>query len=166
MEAPPVSLDELLQRGYRYAMALTHDSVRAEDLLQDSWVAVLEAGGAQTIGYLFSSIRSRFINQCRRERLIPMMQLDEARERGLMDTTENITNDGLVRASYESLERALARLRPIEREALFFAVVEGYTAQEIGDLTQQGRGTVLSLIHRAKAKIRHFLEQAPAGAQP
>jgi len=164
MEAPSVSLDELLQRGYRYAMSLTHDSTRAEDLLQDSWTAVLQAGGAQTIGYLFSSIRSRFINQCRRERLVPMMQLDEATERGLLDSGEN-RND-LVQANYESLQKALSQLRPVEREALFLAVVEGYTAQEIADLTQQGRGTVLSLIHRAKAKMRRFLDQAQVGAQP
>jgi len=165
MEAPPVSLEELLQRGYRYAMSLTHDSTRAEDLLQESWVAILQAGGAQTVGYLFSSIRSRFINRYRRERLAPMVQLDEAIERGLLDTTEK-NKDGLLRASYESLEHALTQLRSIEREALFLAVVEGYTAQEIADLTQQGRGTVLSLIHRAKAKMRRFLEQAQVGAQP
>ena len=35
METPPVSLDELLQRGYRYAVSLTHDPARAEDLLHD-----------------------------------------------------------------------------------------------------------------------------------
>lgn len=165
MQAPPVPVEELLQRGYRYAMSLTHDSARAEDLLQDSWVAILHAGGGRTIAYLFNSIRSRFINQYRRERLVPMVQLDEAIERGLPDTTEK-NKDGLLRASYESLEQALAQLRSIEREALFLAVVEGYTAQEIADLTQQGRGTVLSLIHRAKAKMRRFLEQAQVGAQP
>ncbi len=164
MEAPPVSLDELLRRGYRYAMSLTHDSARAEDLLQESWLAILQAGGARTIAYMFSSIRSRFINLYRRERLVPMMQLDEAMERGLLDSSEN-RNDGLVRGNYESLERALSQLRPVEREALFLAVVEGYTAQEIADLTQQGRGTVLSLIHRAKAKMHRFLEQAQVGAQ-
>lgn len=165
MEAPPVSLDDLLQRGYRYALSLTHESARAEDLLQDSWLAVLQAGGAQTVGYLFSAIRSRFINQYRRERLVPMMQLDEAVERGLLQANENIA-DGVVRASYESLEQALSRLRPVEREALFLAVVEGYTAEEIGDLTQQARGTVLSLIHRAKAKMRRLLKQAQVEAQP
>jgi RNA polymerase sigma-70 factor (ECF subfamily) len=162
MEAPPVSVDELLKRGYRYAMSLTHDSARAEDLLQDSWVAVLQAGGAPSIVYLFSSIRTRFINQWHRERLVPMMQLDEAMEHDLLNASERNT-DGLVRATYKSLEQALSRLRPVEREALFLAVVEGYTAQEIADLTQQGRGTVLSLIHRAKAKMRRFLEQAQVG---
>ncbi len=168
MEAPPVSVDELLKRGYRYAMSLTHDPARAEDLLQDSWVAVLQAGGAPStggapsIGYLFSSIRTRFINQYRREHLVPMMQLDEAMDQDLLNANEQ-TPDGLVRASYKSLEQALSRLRPVEREALFLAVVEGYTAQEIADLTQQGRGTVLSLIHRAKAKMRRFLEQAQVG---
>ena len=165
MEAPPVLLDELLRRGYRYAVSLTHDSARAEDLLQDSWVAVLRAGGAQTIAYMFSSIRSRFINQCRRDQLVPMMQLDEAMNQGLLDATASMT-DGLISAGDESVEQALSRLRPVEREALYLAAVEGYTAQEIADLTQQGRGTVLSLIHRAKAKMRRFLEQAQLGAQP
>lgn len=62
--------------------------------------------------------------------------------------------DMLVRRSAGKLilEQALAQLRSIEREALFLAVVEGYTAQEIADLTQQGRGTVLSLIHGRKLR--------------
>ncbi|MBI3777250.1 MAG: hypothetical protein HY273_17190 [Gammaproteobacteria bacterium] len=39
-------LSELLQHGYRYALSLTHHKTRAEDLLQDAWVAVLQARGA------------------------------------------------------------------------------------------------------------------------
>ena len=168
METPSVSLDELLQRGYRYAVSLTHDPARAEDLLHDAWVAILQAGGARAVGYLFSSIRSRFINQARHERLVPMVQWDEALDRGLLDSTaaaENAPN-GRLRASQGALERALSQLRPIEREALFLAAVEGHTAAEIADLTQQSRGTVLSLIHRARAKLRRFLEQAQVGSQP
>ncbi len=36
-------LDDLFRRGYRYAMALTHDPDRAADLLQDACVACLGA---------------------------------------------------------------------------------------------------------------------------
>src|SRR5713101_1974455 len=101
METPPVSLDELLQRGYRYAVSLTHDPTRAEDLLHDAWVAVLRAGGARTVGYLFSSIRSRFLNQTRHERLVPMVQWDEALDQGLLDSTGVAENaaSGRLRAS-------------------------------------------------------------------
>lgn len=54
--------------------------------------------------------------------------------------------------------QALNNLRSQEREALFLTAVEGYTAQEIADLTHQPRGTVLSLVHRAKQKIRRFVK--------
>lgn len=43
----PVDLDVLLQRGYRYALSLTHDKALAEDLLQDAWVSLLQAGAAR-----------------------------------------------------------------------------------------------------------------------
>jgi RNA polymerase sigma-70 factor (ECF subfamily) len=56
------------------------------------------------------------------------------------------------------MEALLAGLRTPEREALYLNVVEGYTAKEIGRLTDTSRNTVLSLIHRAKEKLRAALE--------
>jgi RNA polymerase sigma-70 factor (ECF subfamily) len=53
-------------------------------------------------------------------------------------------------------------LRSVEREVLFLAVVEGYTADEIGRLVGQSRGSVLSLLHRAREKARNFLEDLEA----
>ena len=51
---------ELLRCGYRFALSLTHDASRSEDLLQDAWVAVLKAGGARTPAYLITAIRTRY----------------------------------------------------------------------------------------------------------
>jgi DNA-directed RNA polymerase specialized sigma24 family protein len=42
---------DLLQRGYRYALALTMNPVDAEDLLQDGWSSVLAARRAPTAPY-------------------------------------------------------------------------------------------------------------------
>jgi RNA polymerase sigma-70 factor (ECF subfamily) len=155
------SVEELLHRGYRYALSLTHDRARAEDLVQEAWLAVLRAGGARTVPYMFSSIRSRFLNAKRRDQSIPMLQLDEARDRGLLAGTGSmpVELDG-------SLNRALESLRPIERETLFLAVVEGYTAEEIGRLIGQSRGSVLSLLHRAREKARKFLEDLQPRIKP
>src|SRR5258708_2089076 len=52
------------------------------------------------------------------------------------------------------LETVRGILRRVEREALFLHYYEGRTAEEIGQLTSQPRGTVLSLLHRAIAKLR------------
>ena len=49
----------------------------------------------------------------------------------------------------------LAHLRPDEREALYLNIVEGYTAKEIGRMTRESRGTILSRIHRAREKLRN-----------
>ncbi|VAX08123.1 hypothetical protein MNBD_GAMMA26-1750 [hydrothermal vent metagenome] len=160
MEKAKIMLDDepakLLQSGYRYALSLTRNKTKAEDLLQEAWLATLQAKGPINKPYIFSAIRSRFINLCKREQLVSIVSLDEITE--LIDpVTEQeqvaLQND----QDYSGLEAALATLRPVERETLFLMVVEGYTAQEIADLTDQPRNTVLSLNHRARQKVRrHF----------
>ncbi|MDH3591231.1 MAG: RNA polymerase sigma factor [Planctomycetota bacterium] len=157
MPEEEVSLDEILQRGYRYALALTHDATRAEDLLHDALAAVMRRRPVQHVGYLLRAIRNRFIDLYRRERLIVLQPLDAVGEEALaaLDAPHPAV-------AADEIEYALERLRPAEREALYLAAVEDYTAQEIADLTGRPRGTVLSLIHRARKKLRGFLAKGEA----
>lgn len=170
-------LAELLHSGFRYAMSLTQDTVKAEDILQDAWLAVLRAQGPKKKAYLFSAIRSCFINQYRRELIVPIVSIDdETFDRARLEEssgkndgdalgelgneTAKTSNFGASAAFTDTdIEHSLATLRPTEREALFLSAVEGYTAEEIATKTEQPRGTVLSLIHRAKLKIRNSFEQ-------
>ena len=46
----PRKLPQLLVRGYRYALALTHDPDRAAELLELSWRVVLEEGRIAEMG--------------------------------------------------------------------------------------------------------------------
>ena len=57
----------------------------------------------------------------------------------------------------DELDRFLRQLRDVERETLYLSVVEGYTADEISTMTSTARGTVLSMIHRAKIKLRTWM---------
>jgi RNA polymerase sigma factor (sigma-70 family) len=52
------------------------------------------------------------------------------------------------------LDALLATLRAGEREVLFLHYYQGHTAEEISGLLNQPRNTVLSLMHRAIAKLR------------
>ena len=45
MTEPAVDFGGLAQRGYRFALSLTHDSALADDLVQDVWLSVLTTGG-------------------------------------------------------------------------------------------------------------------------
>ena len=66
-----------------------------------------------------------------------------------------------------ALEAAFATLRPEEREAIYLCVVEGYTATEAGELAGRPKNTVLSLVHRGRARIRAwFAAQTDEEALP
>jgi RNA polymerase sigma-70 factor (ECF subfamily) len=149
-------IDDLLQRAYGFALALTHDATRAEDLVQDAWVSVIRARGPWTRRFVFTVIRNRFIDQFRRERKLSLESLDQHPEAGA-EAEERLWDVRLSPLSNGEVGRALGRLRPEEREALVLSAVEGYTAQEIAELWNSPRGTVLSLMHRARHKLRRWL---------
>jgi len=148
------NIKELLHSGFRYAISLTHDVTKAEDVLQDAWLAVLKANGPHQRQYLFSAIRTRFLNMYKREHLVIIEDLDAAKLLQVQEVSEYF--DIL---DFHHLNKALFSLRSVEREALFLMAVEGYTAQEVADFTKQARGTVLSHVYRAKLKVRQFFEK-------
>jgi len=148
------TLDErtLLRAGFRYALSLRHDRHDAEDLAQEAWCRLhRKAGGIDSKAHLFAAIRNLHIDRYRRENLVVFVALEEAD--AVADDAPLI--DDQIRPA--ELDPLLRTLRDAEREALFLHVVEGYTAQEIADLTERSRGTVLSLIHRTKAKLARAL---------
>jgi len=161
MDTSVVDFDQLLQAGYRYALSLSQNSATAEDLLQDAWVAVLKAKGPSTKAYLFSAIRSRFLNLYKREQLLSIVPLEDEHHNEVPEVDHFSENFDI-----EIVEDALNTLRSTEREALFLNAVEGYTAQEVADLTLQPRGSVLSLIHRAKTKIKRYVKEINSEAMP
>lgn len=146
----------LLQQGYRYAFSLLQQAHAAEDLLQSAWLAILKAGGPRNRAYLFSAIRSQFINHYRREQLVPMVNLqDEQLERLAAAEDESLS----FFCDDQMLEQGLCSLRAVERETLYLMYVEGYTAAELSEHMQLPRNTILSLAHRGKQKLKQFLQQ-------
>lgn len=107
---------------------------------------VTRAGGPWSKPYLLAVIRNRFIDECRRNKRVRFQPLEG------IDPADDPKFEG-----GEEVERALSRLPREERELVYLAVVEGYTTTEIAELTSRPRGTVLSLIHRAKQKLRRML---------
>jgi RNA polymerase sigma-70 factor, ECF subfamily len=140
-------LDDLLQRGYRYAVALCGDPVQAEDLLQEAWANLLRADGPRTRPYLYRCIKNQLIDHLRRANVVAFDPLPD-------DLVAPLMTDLAVR---ETLFRALAVLRADEREALFLCAVEGHTTAEAADLMGKPRNTVLSLTHRGRARLRDWM---------
>ena len=150
---------DILRQGYRFALSLTHDPAQAEDLLHDAWVAVLKAKGPHSAPYLITTIRHRFIDQRRRALVAPMESLDTG-PRSTMDEAQFWNDPCDAVALRTTLHRAMELLRPEERATLLLSAVEGYSAREIGELLDLPRGTVLSLMHRTRTKMRRWLTES------
>ena len=140
----------LIHSGYRYALSLTHNRHDAEDLIQQACLKVLHSRGT-LVGksYLFTAVRNLFYDGLRKER---SHSTAEVIADSIMD--ESASHIQAVDQKMD-LEVILGCLRPEEREVLFLNCVEGYTAEEIGSLTKLPRGTVLSLLSRAKKRLNN-----------
>jgi RNA polymerase sigma factor (sigma-70 family) len=154
------TLREALLGAYRYALALTHDEWLANDLLGDACLSVLRADGPLDNAYLLKAVRSRFIDECRRNgggrpRVVSL------NGETCPSRPQRTAHDGADAAT--ALHRALADLRPQEREVLFLHAVTGLTAKEIATISDQSRSTVLSLLQRGRSKVRQRMQTTAGG---
>src|SRR5271156_4822901 len=75
---PPRTDAELLQAGYRYALALTHHPEDAEDLAQEAWLNLSRRyGRVESRAILFTTVRNLFIDQCRRRKVVQFESMDQ-----------------------------------------------------------------------------------------
>ncbi len=145
MDSREGSASELVQIGYRFALSLTHHHYDAEDLVQQAWLKLTHRYGTVTDRpLLFTTVRNLFYDQCRRGRIVTFEAIDDHDPPSIDPPSPDASAD---------LDVLLATLRAEEREALYLNVVEGYSAREIGELTDTPRNTVLSLIHRARGRL-------------
>lgn len=137
----------LAQAGFRYAFSLTHHRQDAEDLVQQACLQVIRAKGSMTSRtYLFVTIRNLFYDAGRRRSLASFGAL----QAGLSD------GDGLeVQRSDDKLDvETILGTLPVEtRELVYLNCIEGFTAQEIADMTDRPRGTILSHLARTKREL-------------
>lgn len=149
---------ELLDCGFRYAMALVHHREDAEDLAQEAWLNLNRRyGKVASKAVLFTTIKNLVIDRYRRGKVVSFETGEE-----LDETPQEAAAAPGDAADVESL---LGSLRQSEREALFLHYIEGRTAEEIGRMTEQPRNTVLSLMRRGLQKLRTLVEPNP-GSDP
>lgn len=139
---------EMLQSGYRFALSLTHHREDAEDLVQQAWFNLSRRyGKVENRAILFTAIRNQFYDHCRRAKIVQFEAIENSPE------PVNRVNDQNVSAARSDLDVLLGHLNEREREVLYLNCVEGFSASEISTQVGSPRGTVLSLLSRAKQKL-------------
>lgn len=149
------AFESLIHSAYRYACALQVDSGEAQGLVHDAWInASKKKGRLPDKAYLFRCVRNLYIDQYRRSQIVPVESVHDDKA----DYEQFVGVSDVAELPDIELQQALHQLRDVERETLFLSVVEGYTTSEIAKLTGMPRGSVLSLIHRARIKLRKIMD--------
>ena len=159
---------DALNRLFRYAYTLSGNEAAAADLLQDTVERCLQRPPrplACPEAYAHRVMRNRYIDLVRRREASPERD-DVSAEAELLAIDTHCLEELII--SRDELEQVWARLDAFEREILYYWAVEDMTAAQIASTLGSRRGTVLSRIHRLRARLRaEFGELAVVeGAMP
>lgn len=144
-----------LQRLFRYAYALAGEEHAAADLLQDTVERCLKrppGALANPEAYARRIMRNRYIDIVRRRKLSPERPLLDDGEADMLAIDTHCLEQLII--STDQLTQVWARLDAFEREILYYWAVEDMTAAQIASTLGSRRGTVLSRIHRLRARLR------------
>ncbi|MFD2024622.1 RNA polymerase sigma factor [Promicromonospora aerolata] len=155
---------------YRVGLALTHQHADAEDLVQETLIRAYRAidrfDGAHPRAWLLTIMRHTHLNRLRVRSAVLLADRD-----GVADGLDRVgppvpaAEEVVVSELFEAAtEKSLAALSDKHRRVVQLVDLGGLSYQEAADELGVPRGTVMSRLHRARARIRADL--AKAGLAP
>jgi RNA polymerase sigma-70 factor (ECF subfamily) len=147
----------LLPNLRAFAVSLTNDPTRADDLVQDTilraWIKIDQfERGTNLAAWLFTILRNSFYTE-RRKRKREVEDADGTYA-GLLIALP-AQEAGLELAEFRT---ALARLPFRQREALLLVGAEGLTYEDAALIQGTAIGTVKSRVNRARSHLAHLLQ--------
>ena len=146
-------VDQYADGLFRFVLASLRNRMEAEDVVQDSFARVWEhrrqVEYKKAKSYLFTTAYHLIVDQTRKRH-------QEITEEALVQLPADKTN------TYPDvnaiLHKAVATLPEAQRSAVLLRDYEGYSYQEIGDITGQSEAQVKVNIFRARATLRDFIK--------
>ena len=142
-----------IPRLRRYARALTGDSHRADDLVQDTLERALAKfhlwrRGSDMRAWMFAIMHNVFINQLKVRREVALDEAAEARLEGAPRSDPMEMRD---------LDAALRRLPAEQREVLLLVGMEQLSYAEASQALDVPIGTVMSRLSRGRERLRALM---------
>jgi RNA polymerase sigma-70 factor, ECF subfamily len=149
---------------WAYLTRVSGDPALADDLMQDSYVRFLSAarpprleeGEIASRRYLFRIATNLLRDHWRRPHSASLEDLPEEFFAARCDAAQ--------KDSVAMLTPAMARMKPRERQLLWLAHAEGYSHQEIAEVTGLGSASIRLLLFRARRKIARLLREPASSA--
>jgi RNA polymerase sigma-70 factor, ECF subfamily len=158
--------------AFSLALRVVHDRGRAEDVVQDAFLAVWRKAGSYAAGrgsvktWLTSIVRNRAIDVIRARRESDAD--DDAILMSLRDPRPSVVEQVTASLDRDVIRAAIAELPIDQRQAIAMAYFEGRSHSEIAEVTGLPLGTVKSRIrlgmHRLKTALLATGLEAPTPA--
>lgn len=159
-------LRDMLPRLKRFALWLTHDGSRADDLVQSTFERALSRWHTRTTDalrpWLFAIAYHLFLDQQRRaSRYARVLEFFGGRAQ-----IEAQSPSAETVAMEHAILKALRQLPEPQQHLLLWVSVEGLSYQKVADILGVPIGTVMSRLSRARAALRRRVEgQVPQGVK-
>jgi RNA polymerase sigma-70 factor (ECF subfamily) len=140
-----------------FAISLTGDADRADDLVQETLVKAWAAfasfqEGTSLRAWLFTILRNVFFSQYRKRRR-EVQDVDGVAAGQLLTQP-----DQDVHLHLDDFKAALDRLPPDQREALILIGASGFSYEEAAEICGCAVGTVKSRVNRARGRLLELLD--------
>ena len=168
---------------YRYALVRVRDSAAAEDLLQETLLAAIGScqtheGRSSARTWLLGIMKHKVVDYFRRFARTPEFQMSSE---GGQDDLDSFEREGAWRGHWredqapvcwpvdavkllesrefwETFDRCMARLSPQMAVAFTLREIDGLSSQEICEILNVTPSNLWVILHRSRARLRHFLE--------
>jgi RNA polymerase sigma-70 factor (ECF subfamily) len=156
-----------LSQLYGAALRLTRNPADAEELVQETFLRAYRAfdqfeQGTNLKAWLYKILTNTFISSYRKKQREPQTVSAEANEEfslydRLVEANVSPEAELLDRIPDEEVKAALEAIPEQFRTAVLLADVEGFSYQEIADITGVAIGTVMSRLHRGRKALQRAL---------
>ena len=162
---------------YRTALRMTRNPQDAEDLVQETSLRAFRfldkfQPGTNLRAWLFKILTNTYINRYRKAASAPRVEsIDDTEEFALYNhlDTEAASRGGSVEAQVldrfaeNDIKQAIEALPPQYRMTVLLADVEGFSYNDIAEITNVKKGTVMSRLFRGRRLLQKALiDQARA----
>ena len=153
--------NELYNLMYAFALKLTNDTVRANDLMQETSYKAYKSRnsfrqGTNFKAWLSTILRNTFINNYRKRKVRRVVSESAENLTYQFDQRYQATNAGETNLRMEELNKLFQKIDD-KYSTPFLMAFQGYMYDEIATALGVPLGTVKSRIHTARTKLRKML---------
>ena len=138
---------------YRFILHSTRDKEFSQDIVQDSfekmWMNLDNINGEKSKSYLYTTAYHTMLEKLRRQK--KQGNWNEVSE------SEYSHSSGHYQGLKEIIKNALDRLPEIQKSVIMLRDYEGYSYQEIGEITSLSESQVKVYIYRARLAMKEFI---------